>query len=71
MAQPSKADICIALTRTDAHIIISPNTGYMLLAVRHCPHCDATHAHAADDHPYRTAPCTGRPYLLNIKEPTP
>jgi hypothetical protein len=70
MAQPYKADICITLTHVDAWIVISPNTGYMHLAVRKCPHCGSTHAHAPLDHPFRTAPC-GKPYILNIKEPEP
>lgn len=69
MAQPHKADICITLTRTDAHIVISSATGYMLLHVKNCPHCGGNHAHAPLDHPHRTAPCTGKPYILNIKEP--
>lgn len=69
-AQPYKADICITRTRTDAHIVISPVTGYMHLHVTNCPHCHGHHHHAPLDHPYRTAPCKRRPYLLTIKEPT-
>ncbi|WP_162794728.1 hypothetical protein [Nonomuraea lactucae] len=68
MNQPHNADICITLTRADAHIVISPATGYMLLHVKECPHCGNTHWHAPLDHPHRTAHC-GKPYILNIKEP--
>lgn len=63
-----RADICITITKADAWIVISPNTGYMHLHVRNCPHCGHHHAHAAHDHPWRTAPC-GKPYVLTIHEP--
>ena len=66
---PYKADVCITTTRADAHIVISEVTGYMHLHIRRCPHCGGHHHHAALDHPYRTAPCTRRPYLLKIHEP--
>lgn len=62
--------MCITLTKVDAWIVISPNTGYMHLHVKQCPHCDGHHAHAPLDHPYRTAPC-GKPYVLTIHEPEP